>query len=462
MTDRQPTPCLTLWLALAAGRLLLRRPGDSGLRRLAAPLMPAEQWAAAVGGTAEVVDPPADPSADPPAEENGPGDGPATVSQRLAAAIAAGGETLFQALADDPHGEPLARLASGCRLSEFDLDLLAFAVLPCFDEDAAMAVAALSGGARRLTVGLALKLLFGDAAEPARVRAALRASPLWSTGLLRGDEGGRTLLERRLDPGETLLAGLDGLVPDELGNGVSGGWRVRWLVAPARPAAGIVAAAERLRQIVGGVVHLDGSPERAEAVLAGAAVADGAAGAVVLDAPEHGGEPVAEHAGTPPWAEARLIALATGARVALRCATRELPAPAQIGSDAQHGTVPVIAPANFTLRGPRARLQRLAVGGNDPLELAEVWRARLGCDPADADELAGRNWLSEERIDTLVAALPVAATLPQVLDGIARLTPPRPLRLATRRTPEVAWERLIVAPEPLPGWPIWYGGSAAG
>ncbi|HRH73139.1 MAG TPA: hypothetical protein PLM62_08590, partial [Zoogloea sp.] len=177
MTGTRGSPLLDLWLALAAGRLLLRRPDDPGLLRLAARHLPT--------GT----------------------------PQQLAEGIASSADSLFSALEALPDGEPLARIAGGCQLSGFDLDLLGLAVLPCFDEDAAGTIAALTGGPRRVTVGLALKLLFGDLAEPLAVRNALRASPLWHTGLIRPDEGRRPLLERRLDPTETLLAGLDGLAP---------------------------------------------------------------------------------------------------------------------------------------------------------------------------------------------------------------------------------------------------------
>ncbi len=197
MTGPRGSALLDLWLALAAGRLLLRRPDDPGLLRLAAPYL----------------------ATDTP--------------QHLAEAIASGADTLFSALETRPDAEPLARIASGCRLSGFDLDLLALAVLPCFDEDAAGTIATLTGGPRRVPVGLALKLLFGDLADPLAVRSALRASPLWRTGLIRPDESRRPLLERRLDPTETLLAGLDGLAPAEAGTG----WQVRQLVPPARPAA---------------------------------------------------------------------------------------------------------------------------------------------------------------------------------------------------------------------------------
>lgn len=378
------TPQLELWLALAAGRLLLRRSDDAGLTRIAATRLD---------------------TASP---------------QALSASIASGAEALFAALDAQPDAEPLARIATGCALSGFDLDLLAFAALPCLDEDAAGAVASLTGGPRRLPVGLALKLLFGDAADPATVRAALRASPLWSGGLIQPDEALRPLLERRLDPTETLLAGLEGAAPTE-----AGGWRARRLTPSARPAASIRhAAAELAATLPGLCLHLCGNPERAEEALASAGPA------IVLDAPA---QPA-----PPPWAEARLLGLASGCRVALRTDAAELAAPG--------GPAPtfVIAPPSFALHGPGAHLRRLEVGASAPLELADAWQLALGCSQLDADELAGRNWIDNDTPQLVAAALPVGAGVPEALAELARLTPPRALRLATRSTPDVPWARLVV------------------
>ncbi len=380
---------LDLWLALAAGRLLLRRPDDAGLLRLSARHLPT------------------------------------ATPQQLAEGIASGADRLFTALEARPDAEPLARVAGGCRLSGFDLDLLGLAVLPCFDEDAALAIAGLTGGPRRITVGLALKLLFGDLAEPLAVRNALRTSPLWHTGLIRPDEGRRPLLERRLDPTETLLAGLDGLAPAEAG----GGWQVRHIQPPARPAASIRRAADMITDIPGVCLHLSGNPDRAEEVLA---VAADPAPALVLDAPDD--------VAPAPWAEAHLLGLATGARVALRTAGAQL---------AASGPVPpamVIAPASFALHGPGAHLRRLEVGSSDPLELSDAWQHILGCNQAEADELAGRNWIGDETPALVAAALPAAAGMPEILDELSRLTPPRALRLATRSTPAVSWDRLVLPP----------------
>ena len=123
-----------------------------------------------------------------------------------------------------------ARIANAFRLSAFDLDLLALAVLPCFDEDAAASIAMLSGGPRRLSVGSALAVLFGAHADPFAVRGALHDSPLWRAGLLRAEERHHALLERSLDPTLALLAGVDGRMPAA----TTGGWPVRALTAPLR------------------------------------------------------------------------------------------------------------------------------------------------------------------------------------------------------------------------------------
>ncbi len=386
---RSPDP-LNLWLALAAGRLLLRRPDDAGLIRIVAPHLPAD------------------------------------TPQQLAESIANGNERLFATLETAPDATPLARIATGCQLSGFDLDLLAFAVLPCFDEDAASAIASLAGGPRRLTVGLALKLLFGDNADPAAVRHALRASPLWNSGLLRPDETPRALLERRLDPTETLLAGLDGLPPAEVG----AGWQVRLIAAPARPAASIERAARQIIDTPGICLHLTGQAERAEEALVVAAAPQAA---VILDAPDD--------ATAPPWDEAHLLRLATGAHVALRTESGQLTAPVRVPP------VPVIAPASFCLRGPGAHLRRVDVGGSDPLELSDCWQRALGCNRADADELAGRNWIDDEAPALVAAALHPGAGVPDALAELARMTPPRALRLATRSTPAVPWQRVVLPPQ---------------
>lgn len=182
---------LALWLALAAGRLRLRMPANEGLRRLSRPLLtPAD-------ADAENLDP-----------------------QLLARAIEAGAEQLYAELEGNPTASPLARMAAAAQLSAFDLELLALAALPCLEEDAAVAVAALTGGERRLRLGQALKLLLGETGDPPTVRRALRNSPLWRLGLLRGT-GAMVALESRLEPTATLLAGLDGAAAPELEEGWS-------------------------------------------------------------------------------------------------------------------------------------------------------------------------------------------------------------------------------------------------
>jgi hypothetical protein len=388
---------IDLWLALAAGRLLLRRPEDTGLRRLVAQTLPADE------------------------------------PRALAEGIAAGAAALFDALAAHPGREPLGRISDGCRLSGFDLDLLGLAVLPCLSEDAAAAVTEVTGGARRLPLGLGLKLLFGDAADPAAVRVAVRGSPLWTAGLLQPGEAVRPLLERRLDPTETLIAALDGAAPSQVGEG----WRPRLLEPPPRPAESIRRVAERLGVQPQVCVHLAGQPERAEQALALAAGPDGA---LVLDAPD---DPQA----APPWAEAQILALGTGALVALRTDASQLTAPCMAAP------LPVIAPPSFVLRGPQARLVRLEVGANDPLELSDAWRAALGLEEAEADELGGRNWLDGDVPRLVAAALPAGvprgpgARLEYALAEVASLSPPRALRLATRRQPQVPWGRLVVPAE---------------
>jgi len=398
MSTALAPPPAGLWLALAAGRLLLRRTDDAGLRRIAASQL--------------VTDSP----------------------DALSASIAAGADTLFDALAATPATTPLARIANAFRLSAFDLDLLALAVLPCFDEDAAASIAMLSGGPRRLSVGSALAVLFGAHADPFAVRGALHDSPLWRAGLLRAEERHHALLERSLDPTLALLAGVDGRMPAA----TTGGWPVRALTPPPAPGASLRAAAAALGAALGasasaapaGCVHLCGPAERAEAALA---IAAGDAPAVVLDAPD-------EHA-PPPWAEAVLIGVATGARVALRTDAPRLAAPP--------GPVPVaiIAPASFVLHGAGSPLRRVELGGADPLELADAWQRALGCSQAEADELAGRNWIDDATPARIAATLPAAST-PDAVDAaqgeLVRLSPPHALRMATRTMPAVPWAHLVL------------------
>src|ERR1700722_16824629 len=96
VTVRAIDPLLRLTL-LAAARLHLRNP-DAALTAMIRPLLPDTE-----------------PTA-------------------LSGAIAQQSAALFAELADSQHG--LARIARGCGLSGFDLDLLGFAGLPCLDDRA--------------------------------------------------------------------------------------------------------------------------------------------------------------------------------------------------------------------------------------------------------------------------------------------------------------------------------------
>ena len=387
---------LELWLAVAAGRLLLRDQDSRGLRRLAELLYPRRQ---------------------------------ALDVQELARAVATAEKALMERLNGADAPTPLGRIRAGCDLSDFDLGLMALAVLPCLDEDAARSVAAVHGGARRLSMGLALRLLVGEAAEPLLVRQALRTTPLWRRGLLRPGQDGAGDLEQRLDPSEALLAGLDGVVPVRIGEG----WQGHDAVGSDRPSAKRSQQAEELARAEHlGVVHLCGPPGAAEQVLVAGA---GPRRCVVFEAP------VGDHPKAP-WAEAELVRLATGARVAL-AATRQtwLEGPPQ-GLRA----APVIADSTFSLRGGGQTLTRLELGGSDPLELAQAWREALPLDPAEADLLASRTWLDPALPAQVAAQLPAGAGLPQVLERLRSFAPQRAAGLAVRREPEVRWNQLVLAP----------------
>ena len=399
---------LALWLALAAGRLRLRLPANDGLGRLSRPLL------APADADAENLDP-----------------------QLLARAIEAGADQLYAELEANPTASPLARMAAAAQLSAFDLELLALAALPCLEEDAAVAVAALTGGERRLRMGQALKLLLGETGDPAQVRLALRQSPLWRLGLLRGT-GATVALESRLEPTATLLAGLDGAAAPELEEG----WSSRSL--PIARAAN--ASAQRWRQAqqllelaARGTVHLVGSAAAIETVLA---LAAGEAGALLIEAPP------GEAAARPPWAEAWLAAVATGQLVALRSEATALPGP-PMGLRGAAGRLPLlVAPANAHLSGGDGALSRLELGGSDPLELAAAWRQALQLEQAEADELAGRTWLSPAEVPALAAGLAGGSgqqRLEAALDRLRQQVPPRAAGLAHRRVPQVGWQELVLA-----------------
>jgi hypothetical protein len=403
---------LALWLALAAGRLRLRLPANDGLRRLSRPLLtPADANAANLD------------------------------AQVLARAIAAGAEQLFAELEANPTASPLARMAAAARLSAFDLELLALAALPCLEEDGAVAFAALTGGERRLRMGQALKLMLGETGDPPAVRRALRSSPLWRLGLLRGT-GAMVALECRLEPTATLLAGLDGAAAPELEEG----WSSRSL--PINRAAN--ASAQRGRQAQHllelaalGTVHLVGSAGAVETVLA---LAAGEAGALLIEAPP------TEAAARPPWAEAWLAAQATGQLVALRSEATALSGPA-MGLRAAAGRLPLlVAPVTAHLNGGDGALSRLELGGSDPLELAAAWQLALQLEQAEADELAGRTWLSPAEVPALAAGLGGGQgsgsgqqRLEAALDRLRERVPPRAAGLAHRRVPQVGWQELVLA-----------------
>jgi len=402
------TELLALWLALAAGRLRLRLPANDGLGRLSRPLL------APADADAENLDP-----------------------QVLARAIEAGAEQLYAQLEANPMASPLARMAAAARLSAFDLELLSLAALPCLEEDGAVAVAALNGSERRLRMGQGLKLILGETGDPSTVRRALRQSPLWRLGLLRGT-GATVALESRLEPTASLLAGLDGAAAPELEEG----WSSRSLPI-ARTAN---ASAQRWRQAqqlleltARGTVHLVGSSAAIETVLA---LAAGEVGALLIEAPPN------EAAARPPWAEAWLAAVATGQLVALRSEATALPGP-PMGLRAAAGRLPLlVAPAHAHLHAGDGVLTRLELGGSDPLELAAAWQQALQLEQAEADALAGRTWLSPAEVPALAAGLANGSgqqRLEAALDRLRQQVPPRAAGLAHRRVPQVGWQELVLA-----------------
>ncbi|MFN9624279.1 MAG: hypothetical protein ACK587_15830, partial [Cyanobacteriota bacterium] len=408
----QPPPLakeglLRWWLALAAGRLLLRLPEQPGLRRLVDPLL-----------------------------EGDPDANTGVAPRRLAEAIDAGATRLYDALEANPDATPLGRIAAAARFSLFDLELLALAVLPCLEEDGAAAVSQLTGGERRLRLGQAIRLLQGDGGDAAEVRGALRQSPLWRLGMLRGEEElGAGALESRLEPGTAVLAGLDGAVAARLGEG----WSSQPLpVAPAGvPSPQRQEQARRLLELAPrGPVHLVGQAGAVELVLTLAA-APGAAWLIEA--------PAGEAAARPPWAEAWLAAVASGCLLALRSDATTLEAPPQ-GVPA---TI-LVAPESAHLRGGDGSLTRLELGGNNPLELAEAWRRALALSEAEADQLACRTWLAPSRVPGLAEGVQGESgeqRLAAALERLAEQVPPRAAGLAHRRQPQVAWQKLVLAAE---------------
>jgi hypothetical protein len=387
-----PDPC-ALMLALAASRLLLRRP-DAALRDLAGEL--------------------AEPEALALAEE------------RLLATLAV-------------TDAPLARLARAARLSSFDLDLLGLAVLPALEDRAAEAVASLAGGARRLSAGRAARLLLPEAHDAAALRTALRDSPLWRAGLMRAADPALAPADRLLDPTPALLAALDGTWPEA----TASGWVAQAILAEGSAPASLAQALAVLEAWAGGqgaaLLLLDAPrPERAEEALARAAAAAGRV-ALLLHAP-----PVREgahDAAPPPWAEAGVMAAATGALVALVTEAEALPAPA----------TPPIAPLAVigpqALRGPRVALTRLPVPRPRMAEQQAHWaRALPGLPEAERVALAAQTWAAEADIAAMAAAAQGAAPA-DLLAARMATAPPRGARLATLRIPAVPWPRLVLEAE---------------
>ena len=402
-TPLSPPDLLPLWLGVAAGRLLLRLPENTDLRALLRPLpgptIPAQ------GG----ID-----------------------ARALAEAIAAGSDILYDALEAEPSASPLGRIAAAAQLSAFDLELLALAALPCLEETGAAAVSQLTGGERRLRLGQALRLLLGETGDPAVVRQALRNSPLWRLALLRDSEESGAL-ESRLQPTAALLAGLDGAVAARLGEG--------WSLQPLPGAPAGVPSPQRQEQASRllalarqGPVHLVGQPGAVELVLALAAAP---AVALLIEAP------AGEAAARPPWAEAWLAAVASGRLLALRSDATTLQAP-----PAGVPATILVAPESAHLRGGAGVLARLELGGNDALELAAAWRQALALSEAQADQLAGRTWLSPSQVPDLAQGLAGATgeqRLAAALERLAERVPPRAAGLAHRRQPQVRWQELVLA-----------------
>lgn len=326
---------------------------------------------------------------------------------------------------------PLGRIARGCALSGFDLDLLGLALLPCLDDRAGAVVAGINGmGLRRLPAGLALRLLVGDTLPPG-ARAALWSSPLWRHGLLHLADPLQPAGDRLLDPAATLLALLDGAVPDVLPGAV-----IRRMPRPAPVPASLASSLHAVGQWLtrpdASLLHLAGDLARGEAVLA-AVRSDGEEGGPALfDA--------AESVLALPWRELALIALATGRVTAI--AAREQ---ADIPGPPEDLVAPVVllAPGSAHLRlAPGARPPaRIVLPRPDPVEQATAWRETGMVCERTADLLGNQTWMSAADIAALAARGGDA-------EGIAAarlaLAPHRPVRMASLRRPEVPWDRLVL------------------
>jgi AAA+ superfamily predicted ATPase len=353
---------------------------------------------------------------------------PVTEPDVLAAAIAQQSAALLAEL--DGSQDRLALVARGCGLTEFDLDLLGLAMLPCLDDRAGRAVQAVSG-LRRLSAGPGLRVLLGDGPMAPEARTALWTSPLWRHGLLALPDPMLPAAERLLDPNPALLAVLDGALPAVL----QGGWTSRVLSPPPAAASltdAVAATVGWLRAPHPSLLHLAGDPERAEAVLAAAAAAADRA-VVLFDAPHTGGEA--------PWRDLALLALATGGIAAfaapgltdLTAPPADLPAP-----------VTLLAPPRLYVRLPPGCPPplRVVLPSVDPVEHADAWRAALpALSNAEADALGNQTWMT-------TADIAAIAALAGDANGIAAAriahAPPRPVRMATVEASDTPWSRLVV------------------
>jgi hypothetical protein len=346
----------------------------------------------------------------------------------LAAAIAQESAALLAELALSQHR--LARVARGCDLTGFDLDLLGLAVLPCLDDRAGRAVQAVSGQ-RRLSAGPGLRVLLGDGPMAPDARTALWTSPLWRHGLLALPDPLLPAAERLLDPNPALLAVLEGALPAVL----QGGWTSRALSPPAPPASlkeAVAVAVAWLSAPRTNLLHLAGDPDRTEAVLATAAGEMGRP-VVLFDAPYTGGEA--------PWRDLALVALAENgiAAFAAPSLTDLTAPPADLAAP-----VVLLAPSRLYLRllpGCPPPL-RVVLPPPDPVEQADVWRAELpALSDAEADALGNQTWMTRADITAIAAHAGDA-------NGVAAAriahAPPRPVRMATVEASATPWSRLVV------------------
>ncbi|PLR23019.1 hypothetical protein SGCZBJ_16830 [Caulobacter zeae] len=346
----------------------------------------------------------------------------------LAATVTEAADALFADLSQSSH--PLGRIARGCGLSAFDLDLLGLALLPCLDDRGRQAIVDIAGQPR-LPGGLALRLLLGDDPIPAPARAALWRGPLWRHGLLTLPDPFQPVTERLLDPGSTLLALLDGATPAQL----PGGWTARPVDPSPLPdslTATVEATASRLSASGGPLLHLAGDPERGKGVLAAAARRRKQA-LTVFDAPVVVGEP--------PWRDLALVALATdGAGALAVSSTSELAGPV----DLPPAPIVLLASPRLHVRTSAADPPptRVVLPPPDPLEQAEAWRAALpDLTTEEADILANQTWMTRADITALAAR---AGGMAGVAEARLAHAPPRPVRMATVTTSATSWSRLVV------------------